>query len=571
MYELDIIKIAKGDKKAPLALKNGNIINVFSGEIEKADVAIYNEYIAGIGKYKGEQEIDLKDNYISPGLFDSHVHIESSLLTVPEYAKAVVPLGTTSVVIDPHEIANVLGLDGIRYMLKSSKYNPLNVFVMLPSCVPATDMETSGAELRAFDLLPFINDEWVKGLAEMMNFPGVINMETEVLDKIRLMENRVIDGHSPGLTGKDLNAYISAGISSDHECITPYEALEKLKRGMYIMLREGTIAKNLADLFSIVNENTVRRCLFATDDRHPEDLLNQGHINYLIKKSVNLGLNPVWAIQMATINAAEYLRIPKIGAIAPGYIADIVIFNNLKDFIPVKVFKNGKLVAENGKYLFEYPVEYKTTLKIRSTINIKWLYPEDFQIPAKSRKINVIEIVNNQLITKKIIAEAKIENGFAVSDPARDIIKCIVIERHFASDNIGKGFVKGFGIKKGAIASSVAHDSHNIIVIGTNDTDMEKAVIHLRKINGGFCVVENEKVLGELALPIAGLMTSEPLTEVVKQLSEVNKAAKSLGIKIEQPFLMLSFLSLPVIPELKLTDKGLIDVNKFQFIDLFIK
>ncbi len=574
MYDLiNAIKVAKKEKKASIVLKNGNIINVFSGEIIKGDVAIYDTHIVGIGeKYEGEEEYDVSGYFISPGLIDSHIHIESTMVTIPEFARVVVPLGTTSVVIDPHEIANVLGLDGIRYMLKSSKYNPLNVFVMLPSCVPATDMETSGAELRAFDLLPFLNEDWVIGLAEVMNFPGVINLETEVLDKIRLMANKVIDGHAPGLTGYGLNAYISAGIYSDHECTTKEEAMEKLRKGMYIMIREGTVAKNLKDLISIVNEKTGRRCLFATDDRHPDDLLKEGHINYLIKKSVEYGIDPIIAIQMATINPAEYFRLYKIhriGAIAPGYAADIVVFNNLKEFKPVLVFKNGSLVAKEGEYIYKPPIPPRE-IKVRSTINIKWLTVDDFKIKAKSNKIRVIGIISNQLVTKHLIEEAKIENGEVVSDTERDLIKCAVIERHFGSEDVGLGFVKGFEIKKGAIASSVAHDSHNIIVIGTNDEDMEKAVIHLRKIHGGFCVVENGKVLADLPLPIAGLMSNKPMKEVYENLLKVNEAAYSLGISIKDPFLMLSFLSLPVIPELKLTDKGLIDVNKFKFVDLFV-
>ncbi len=570
MFDYNIIKVAKGEKEADLVLKNCNIINVFTGEIEKNDIAIFDKYIAGIGKYDAKNKIDLKGLYVSPGFFDSHVHIESSLVTIPEYARAVVPLGTTSVVIDPHEIANVLGLDGIRFMLKSSKYNPLSVYFMLPSCVPATDMETSGAELRAFDLFPFINEEWVKGLAEMMNFPGVLNMDTDVIDKLRLMEDKIIDGHAPGLKGKELNAYISAGISSDHECVTPEEALEKLSRGMYIMIREGTVAKNLKDLVPIINEKTYKRCLWATDDRHPDDLIKEGHINFLIKKAISFGVDPIIAIQMATINAVEHFKIPKAGAIAPSYYADIVVFDNFKDFNILKVFKNGKLVAENGKYIFTPPVELRKST-IRSSINIKWLKDEDFQIKAESDMINVIEIVNNQLITKHKKYKANIINNYVESDIKRDIIKCMVIERHFASDNIGKGFVKGFGIKQGAIASSVAHDSHNIIVIGVNDSDMLKAVTHLRKLQGGFCVVNNQKVLADLPLPIAGLMSEKSLKEVYEDLQILNKASKELGIKIEDPFLMLSFLALPVIPELKITDKGLVDVTKFQYIDLFIK
>ncbi len=567
-FNVNIIKVARGNKPADLVLKNGNIINVFNRTIEKNDVAIFDGCIAGIGKYSGKKEIDVSGKYISPGLFDSHVHIESSLVTIPEYAKTVVPLGTTSVIIDPHEIANVLGLDGIRYMLKTSKYNPLNVFVMLPSCVPATEFETSGAELRAFDLMPFLHDDWVQGLAEMMNFPGVINMDQEILDKLRLMQHKTIDGHAPGLTGKDLNAYIAAGISSDHECVTKEEAEEKLKNGMYIMIREGTVAKNLKDLVPIINERTARRCLFASDDRHPDDLLTEGHINFCLKKAVSLSVDPLLAIQIATLNAAEHFKISKLGAIAPSYIADIVVFNDLKDFKVEKVIKNGKLVAENEKYLFK-DIQHLKTAKVRGSVNIKWLKEDEFKIQAKSKKINVIEIGNNQLITKRLIEDANIIDGFAESDIKKDILKCIIVERHYASNNIGKGFVKGFGIKKGAIASSVAHDSHNIIAIGTNDEDIKKAVVHLRKIQGGFCVAENEKILIDLPLPIAGLMSDKPMPEVIKQLKELNKAAKQLGSIIEKPFLMLAFLSLPVIPEIKLTDKGLFDVNSFKFIDLF--
>ncbi|MDD5067888.1 MAG: adenine deaminase [bacterium] len=567
--DFNIIKVARGLEPADLVLKNGTVINVFSGEMEKADVAVYKEFIAGIGTYQGRTEVDVSGRYIAPGLFDSHVHIESSLVGIPEYARIVVPLGTTSVIIDPHEIANVLGLDGIRYMLKSSKYNPLNVFFMLPSCVPATGFETSGAELRAFDLLPFVNEEWVKGLAEVMNFPGVLNSDKDVLDKIRLFENKIIDGHSPGLTGLDLNAYVASGIGSDHECTTADEALEKLKKGMYIMIREGTVAKNLKDILAIVNEKTFHRCLFATDDRHTEDLLNEGHINYIMKKAVGLGLSPVMAIQMASLNSCQDFNIKNLGAVAPSYLADIVVFRDLKEFHVDKVIKNGHLVVDNGQYTFK-PQHEQKQIKIRGSINIKWLQDDDFKIKALGKTINVIEIVSNQLITRHIRAEARIKDGFALSDTERDIIKCCVIERHYASDNIGKGFVKGFGLKRGAIGSTVAHDSHNIVVIGTNDEDIKKVVTHLRKIQGGFCVVDHEKVLMDLALPIAGLMSDKPMEEVNEELKKINKAALSLGIRIKDPFLMLSFLSLPVIPELKITDRGLVDVSRFEFIDLFV-
>lgn len=567
--DFGIIPVSRGEKKADLVLKNGNIINLFSGEVQKGDVAIHREFIAGIGSYSGAEEIDVSGKFISPGLFDSHVHIESSLVTIPEYARIVVPLGTTSVVIDPHEIANVLGLDGIRYMLRTSKYNPLNVFIMLPSCVPATAHETSGAELRAFDLLPFISEEWVKGLAEVMNFPGVLNEEKDILDKIRLLENKIIDGHSPGLTGADLNAYIAAGIRSDHECTTAEEAMEKLNRGMVIMIREGTLARNLKDLISIVNEKTVHRCLFATDDRHTDDLLQEGHINYILKKAVSLGLDPLMAVRMATLNPCQYFNIKNLGAVAPSYIADLVVFNDLEEFKVNRVIKNGRLVVDEGRYLYR-PRQDQREVKIRGSINIKWLHDDDFKIKGKGERIHVIELVPGQLFTRHITEKACLKDGFAVSDPKRDIIKCCVVERHYGSDNIGRAFVKGFGLKEGALGSSVAHDSHNIIVIGTNDEDIKKAVTHIRKIQGGFCVVRGEKVIMDLSLPIAGLMSDRPMEEVSARQKQLNEAARLQGIKIKDPFLMLSFLSLPVIPELKVTDKGLFDVNEFKFIDLFL-
>ncbi len=467
----EIIKVARGERKADLLLKNGKIINVFSGEIYITDVAIYKDTIVGLGEgYNAVKEIDISNCYLSPGFIDGHIHLESSMVKVSEFARTVVPMGTTSVIIDPHEIANVLGLEGIRYMLESSKYNPLNIFMMLPSCVPASFLGTSGANLSANDLLPFLDEKWVLGLGEMMNFPGVLNQIPEVLDKIEVSSKKCIDGHAPNLSGKDLCAYVSAQIRSDHECTTVEEAKEKLRLGMYIMLREGSVTRNLIDLLPLIDADNSRRCFFCCDDRHPKDLIEEGHINYIIKTAIKKGINPITAIRMATLNTTEYFRLKNLGAIAPGYIADLVVFDNFKDFKILKVFNHGKMVAENGELtkLTPKPLE----VPIRGSINIKWLYPEDFKIPVKGNKCRVIKITPGQIITEEMIIVPKTENGFVVVDTKRDILKIAVIERHHASKEVSIGLVKGIGLKKGAIGSSVAHDSHNIIIVGTNDRVM---------------------------------------------------------------------------------------------------
>ena len=563
------IKVARGLKKADLVLKRAKLINVFSSECYVCDIAVNGEAVVGIGKYNGKQEIDLKGRYAAPGFIDGHLHVESSMVTIPDFARAVVPLGTTSIVIDPHEIANVMGLDGINYMLKASKYNPLSVFIMLSSCVPATGFETSGADLRAADLFPYFQQEWILGLAEVMDFPGLLCGNPDILDKIRLAADKKIDGHAPALSGKDLNAYIAAGIRSDHECTTADEALEKLRLGMTIMIREGGLARDMEALLPIVTPENERRCLFCTDDRHPQDLINEGHMNYILKRAVSLGLDPITAIRMATINTAEYFGLCNIGAIAPGYTADIAVFDSLKNFNVTMTFKRGKLVARDGAML---PGMISSPRKgvLRGSINIQWLKPAMFQIKARGQRCRVIDIIPGQLITKQSIVKPKVENGKVVPDTRRDILKLVVVERHHASPYIGLGLVKGFGLKKGALASSVAHDSHNIIAVGTNDADIMEAIVKIRKMQGGFTAVHDGNWVGRLELPIAGLMSEKRVEEVKTELDMIIGVAHDLGCKVKDPFMMLSFLALPVIPRLKLTDRGLVDVNQHKLVPLFV-
>ena len=564
-----IIKAARGDSPVDLLLKNVNLINVVSGEIYTSNIAIDGQLIVGLGnEYEAKNVIDLKGLYASPGFIDGHVHIESSMVTVSQFARAVVPLGTTSVIADPHEIANVLGYEGIRFMMESAKYNPLNVFFTLPSCVPSTKLETAGSQLRAFDILPFLREKWVVGLGEMMNFPGVIHGDEEVLDKIKISTEKRIDGHAPGVTGKNLSAYIAAGISSDHESTTPEEALEKLRMGMYVMIREGTGTKNLRDLLEMVTPENSRRCIFCTDDRHPHDILDEGHINFMVKTAIEYGIDPISAIRMAALNPAEYFNLRKLGFLSPGNFADIVIIEDLEKFNIKMVFKNGQLVAENGK--MEYESHFKPEVKIRSSVNIKWLEGDEFKIPAKSDCCRVIGLIKDQIVTEALEDHPKIKNGFVQSDVERDLLRCYVVERHHASGNIGKGLVKGFGLKKGAIASSISHDSHNIVVVGVNDEAIFKAVTQINKMGGGLAVVQDGKVIDALELPIAGLMSNEPLEVVNERLQKLNQKTKQLGCPLADPFMAISFLALPVIPKLKITDLGLVDVDKFEFVDLFI-
>ena len=563
----DKIFRALGKKPVDLLIKNARLVNVISGEIHPANIAIVDGRIVGFGDYDAEETIDIDGEYLAPSFIDGHIHIESSMLTVPEFAKAVVPLGTGAVVADPHEFANVLGLDGIRYVLEERENLPLDIFVMLPSCVPATELESSGARLSAYDIHLLINEPRVVGVGEMMNYPGVISADREILNKLYVGRDKIVDGHAPGLSGKELNAYVLAGPRSDHECTTMEEAQEKLRLGLHIHLREGSSEKNMRDLLPLVSENNWNNFSFVTDDRHPASLVSEGHIDNNLRIAIQNGLDPITAFQIATINTARFYNLKNIGAIVPRYWADFVIFDDINNPRPRMVFKKGKLVAKDGKSLFN-PSEAEHS-HIRGTMNVARLDDNSFKIPAKGKRIRIIEVIPDQIITKNTIDDAKIENGYAIADPERDIAKFVVIERHRASGNIGKGFVRGFGIRNGAFASSVAHDSHNLGVLGTNDRDMLLAAIRVIELGGGLVIVSDGQVLAELPLPVAGLVSDKPLSEVKANVENLIETAKNIGCTLPDPFAAMSFLSLVPIPALRLTDKGLVDSQNFKIVDVF--
>ena len=566
----DRIRVAHGEGKADLLIKNGKVINVFSGQVEKKDVAIYDGIIVGFGDYRAKKVVDVNGQFLCPGLIDGHVHVESSMVSIPEFARAVVPHGTTSVVIDPHEIANVLGVRGVRFMAQSAKNVPLNVFIMIPSCVPATHLETSGATLTSSDIRRLLKEPWAIGLAEMMNFPGVIFRNPEVLKKIEMARGKRIDGHAPLLSGKGLYAYLTAGIRSDHECTTAFEAKEKLKNGMWIMVREGTAARNLKDLLPLVTPANSRRFLIVSDDRHPRELLEEGHVDSVIRKAISLGCNPILAIQMATINAAEYFRLDNLGAIAPGFRADLVVFDQLSRFAVNKVFKEGILVSKNGRMVrSRATISGGRKLRSKGLVRIGAIRKDSLVLRSNNPLAKVIQLVPDQIVTKKVMKKITLRDGVACPDLQQDILKIAVVERHHASGNIGVGFVQGFGLKKGAIGSSVAHDSHNLVVVGTNDEDMWQAIRSLQRLGGGMVAVYGGKMISSVPLPIAGLMANTSVRQVHEQMQGLLGSAKTLGCKLPDPFMILSFLSLPVIPELKLTDKGLVDVNQFKIVPLF--
>ena len=567
----NIINVARGLEKADLVIKNANIVNVLSEEIHKGDIAICDGVIAGIGEnYSGEKEIDINGAYVTPSFIDGHVHLESTMMLPKEFAKTVLPAGTTTVIIDPHEISNVLGLHGISFMHEAVKDLPMNVYTMLPSCVPATPFETSGFDLNSYDLSLLIDKPWVLGIAEMMNFPGVLNLGKNVMAKLELAKSRGkrIDGHAPYLSGKDLCGYIASGVKSDHECTTPEEAIEKLRLGVYVMIREGTAAKDLDALIPVLKTSNTRKCIFVTDDRHPADL--KEHINGMVRRVVEAGVDPIKAVQVASLNTAEYFGLKDLGAIAPGYKADLLVLPDLKTFKPDIVLKDGQVVAQDGKLAVEIPEN--DAIATRNSVNVRWITMDDFKIQTEGdgvKKVRALEVIPHQLITKSVMSDVKVVDGNAISNVETDTLKICVIERHRATGNIGKGFVKGFNLKCGAIASTVAHDSHNMIVIGTNDFDMYTAAVALIKCQGGKVVVKDGEIISQLPLPIAGLMSDKEFDFVVEKCDELNKAAYSIGCKLEDPFMTMGFLSLPVIPELKITDKGVFDTNKFDFVDIF--
>ena len=560
------LSVARGEKPADLLFKNAQLVNVFSGEIHKANVAVDDERVIGFGDYDAKEIIDLEGAYLAPSLIDGHFHVESTMVTIPEFARAVVPHGTGAMVIDPHEYANVLGMDGIRYVLESSKNLPIDFFIMLPSCVPATHLETAGARFTADDLRLMIADDRIAGIAELMNYPGVfLGMESE-LAKIEAGRGKVIDGHAPGLRGKNLNAYALAGVRSDHESTELDEAREKLRLGMHLLVREGSTERNLEHIIALVTPENSANCSFATDDKLPGDLVDEGHIDHSIRKAIALGVAPITAIQMGTINTARYYRLRNHGAIAPRFWADFIVFDDLAKFQIKRVYKKGALVAENGKYL---RAKTQSTEEPRSTMNLSYRAPADFEVDAKSaKKIRVIEIVPHQIVTKEILETPKIFDGQIVSDIERDILKLVVVERHRATGNVGVGFVRGFGLKRGALGSTVAHDAHNVVVVGVTDTDIVAAIQALEAMRGGQVAVADGKIEAALPLPIAGLVSDQPLESVMEKIVELKAAAMRLGCALDAPFMSLSFLSLSPIPALKLTDQGLVDAVNLKLTTL---
>ncbi len=562
-----LIAVARGEEPADLLLKNGRLVNVLSGEVHPARVAIADGRVAGWGgDYRAHRVVDLAGRFICPGFIDAHVHLESSMVQPAEFARAVLPRGTVAVVCDPHEIANVLGMAGVRYILDASAGLPLTVYVMAPSCVPATHMETAGAALAAADIAQILAYDRVLGLAEMMNYPGVLFRVPSVLAKIEAAAGRPVDGHAPGLSGKDLNAYLAAGIGSDHECTDPDEAREKLRRGMHIFIREGTTARNLHSLLPLVTPANARFCHFCTDDRHPDTLLTEGHIDDIVRQAISGGLDPMLAVQMASINTALYFGLRQTGAVAPGYRADLLVLDDLERVQVAQVYAAGQLVAEGGHCLLsaaEFP-----QVPTQSTVHLS-MAALDLTIRAGQGPARVIGVVPGQVVTEDLRLEPAVVDGQVVADPARDMAKIAVVERHHSTGNLGLGLVKGIGLRRGAIASSVAHDSHNVVVVGAADADMRAAVAAIAEMGGGQVAVADGQVQAACPLPIAGLMSDRPLEQVRDQVTALTKAAQALGSTLPDPFMTLSFLALPVIPALKLTDKGLVDVVKFQIVPLF--
>ncbi|MEO8287179.1 MAG: adenine deaminase [Chloroflexota bacterium] len=569
-----LLAVARGEAEADLVLRGGRLVNVFSGEVYPVEIAIFRGRIAGVsrdsGTYNTRDLVELDGEYVAPGFIDAHVHIESSLMLPAEYANAVMPHGTTAVVSDPHEIANVHGLDGIRFMLAASEGLPLHVYVMLSSCVPATHMETSGARLGVDDLATLIDEPRVLGIAEMMNYPGVVGGTDDMVDKARLGHAAGIrvDGHAPLVGGITLQAYATAGISSDHESVSAAEALEKLRAGIQVLIREGSTARNLDAILPMVTQTTARFCSWATDDKQPDDLEAQGHIDHNIRRAVAQGLDPILAIQMASINTARHYGLNDMGAIAPGYQADLVTFRDLNDIRITRTYASGKLVAVDGKMLER--VVNRVQPPKNNMLGGDFLSIDSFRIEALGRRARVIGVLPDQIVTKASVVDCKIEDGAVVADTTHDVLKMAVIERHRNSANVGLGLVKGLGLKAGALASSIAHDSHNVVVVGASDSEMLLAAQTVFQMGGGIAAVRGGEVMGRLPLTVAGLMSDQPLPVVRDALRGLLAAAKELGCPLANPYMQMAFLALPVIPELKLTDLGLVDVTKFELCPLFV-
>lgn len=567
-----LLSVARGEQPADLLLQNGRLVNLFSGAVEKADLALADGRIAGIGPgYRAVNTVDLQGAFVTPGLIDAHAHIESSLCTPPHFATALLPHGVTTVITDPHEIANVAGVAGIRYMAAAARPLPLRILIMAPSCVPATHMETNGATLTAADLAPLLADGTVHGLAEVMNFPGVVQGDPAMLAKLSAFGGRPRDGHAPALRDRTLNAYVAAGIGSEHECTTVAEAQEKLARGLYIFIREATNAHNLHTLLPLVTPYNSRRICFCTDDRIPSDLLDQGSIDYMVREAIAFGIDPITALRMATLNPAEWFGLHDRGAFAPGRLADLLVVDDLQDFHPRQVYVGGDLVADDGVLT---PAPWTTSAmpaehSVGSSVNVHW-DAVNFNIPARSQRIRVIGSLENQLVTETRILDATIHSGNAVADPSRDLLKMAVIDRYTASGAMGLGFIQGIGLRRGAMAGTVAHDHHNLVVIGADDRSMMTAVRTVGEMHGGLAIVDGDQVLATLPLPVAGLMSDRPITAVRQAYDMLLANAHAQGSPLHDPFMAMSFMALEVIPSLKLTDQGLVDVEKFTIVDLFI-
>ncbi len=559
--KLRVIRVAAGEEKADLVLKNAKYLNVFSNEFCQGDIAVAEGLIVGMGKYEGTQEIDASDRIVCPGFIDAHIHLESSLVEPWEFAKAVLPHGTTTVICDPHEIANVMGLQGIDYMMAASAGLPVDVHFMLPSCVPATPEDESGAALGYADIDPYFEHPRVLGLAEMMNYVGVVNGKEEPVRKILCSQahHKKIDGHAPGLSGLALNAYIAAGVYSDHECFTLENALEKLQKGQFIMIREGTAAKNLKALLPLLNQQYYSRCMFATDDKHPSDLLHGGHIDYIVKNAISMGVDPIIAIKTASHNAARYFLMNNKGAIAPGYLADFVIFDDFRNFDIQMVIKKGRVVFENGKPVdvMEPEIPLSLEMRARDTMHLEDITAEQLK---NSRSLGHLKLIPGELVTENLGTAEGI-------DPEKDILKICVFERHQGTGHIGMGYLTGYGLKKGAVATSIAHDSHNIIAVGENDADIALAVNRVKHMGGGIAVAAGGRILAELPLPIAGLISDQPLPQVNEMLENAKEKARALGVAPDvDPFMTLSFMSLTVIPSLRVNTKGVFDVESQRYV-----
>jgi adenine deaminase len=560
------LAVARGDAPADLVLAGGRILSVFTGELRDADVAIAGEHVAGLGRYEGCETVDVSGLVLLPGFIDGHMHIESTKLPPDEFARAALPWGTTTVILDPHEIANVFGLKGVRALLAAARSVPLDFFVMVSSCVPASPFESSGATVDADDIARFLDEEPnALGLAEMMDFRSVVHGDESTMAKLKVGSGRQIDGHAPGLSGAELNAYAAAGVRSDHECTTYEEALEKRRLGMWIMIREGSAARNLEALLPLVTEFGPANCLLCTDDREPAHLLDEGHINDVVRKAVALGCPAADAVLMGTLNAARYHRLHEHGAVAPGYLADILAVEDLEQFLPVRVYKRGRLVAERGTAAGI--ARSRMPDWMRGSVHVPRLAADAFRMDANGR-VRVIGVEPGQIVTRALVEDPVCVNGEAVASPERDLAKIAVVERHKGTGRIGLGFVRGFGLGMGALASTHAHDAHNVVVVGVDDADMAAAVNRLAEIGGGQVVVVGGKVAGEIPCPFGGLLSDLPVEAVAAAVRATGKAALEMGVTLPAPFMAMSFLALSVVPELKITDRGLVDVERFELVPL---